>query len=82
MLYKKILRFLVLFISILTFNGCVSPKSIDQGEEAVLIYQPWFFGHGGVDKKAVSTGQIWVAFSTKVIKVNIKLTSLMNNLMT
>ena len=33
-------------------------------EECVLVYKPWFFGHGGVDEKAVETGQVWCVFST------------------
>ena len=52
--------------------GCISSNSVDQGEEAVLIYQPWFFGHGGVEETPVQTGQVWTVFSTKVLTVNVK----------
>lgn len=34
------------------------------GEESVLIYQPFFFGHGGVDETPISTGATWVANTT------------------
>lgn len=33
-------------------------------EEATLIMQPWFFGHGGVDPTPVSTGLEWCAWTT------------------
>lgn len=36
----------------------------DAGEEAVLIYKPWFFGHGGVDESPVRTGLTWCWWST------------------
>ena len=34
------------------------------GEESVLIYQPYFFGHGGVDSVPISTGATWCAVTT------------------
>jgi len=50
--------------------GChsVSPNA---DEEAVLIYKPWFFGHGGVDEKAVESGLTWCVFSTESEKFKI-----------
>lgn len=44
-------------------TGCtkVNPGA---GEEAVLVYKPWFFGHGGVDPEPVGTGLTWCAPST------------------
>ena len=39
----------------------VSP---DADEEAVLIYKPWFFGHGGVEENAVESGLTWCFWST------------------
>ena len=39
----------------------VSP---DADEEAVLIYKPWFFGHGGVEEDAVESGLTWCFWST------------------
>ena len=72
MFTKKLFTPTLILLALFTFNGCISSNSIDQGEEAVLIYQPWFFGHGGVDETPIKTGQIWTVFSTKVINVNLK----------
>ena len=36
----------------------------DAGQESVLIYKPWFFGHGGVDPEPVQTGFTWCAPTT------------------
>jgi regulator of protease activity HflC (stomatin/prohibitin superfamily) len=69
---KKAFNLLTLSLVLLALNGGSSSNSIDQGEEAVLIYQPWFIGHGGVDKIPIKTGQVWTVFSTKVVHVNLK----------
>ena len=55
---------LVSFATLLIFlTGCyrVTPNA---GEESVLIYQPYFFGHGGVDETPISTGATWCAITT------------------
>jgi regulator of protease activity HflC (stomatin/prohibitin superfamily) len=54
--------FLLAFIAIV-FTACyrVQPNA---GEESVLVYQPYFFGHGGVDDQAVSTGSTWCWMTT------------------
>lgn len=71
--YKKTLKYGILGIAAMfTLTGCVSPSSVDAGEEAVLIYKPWIFGHGGVDPKPVETGLVWTLWSTSVRRVNIK----------
>lgn len=60
---KKFLMILaVAFISIASVS-ChgVRPEA---GEESVLIYKPWFFGHGGVDMEPVQTGLTWCWWST------------------
>ena len=57
---KKIL-FLMLSVVLLTSCHSVSP---DADEEAVLIYKPWFLGHGGVDMDAVESGLTWCWWST------------------
>ena len=57
---KKIL-FLLFAVVALTSCHSVSP---DADEEAVLIYKPWFFGHGGVDEDAVESGLTWCFWST------------------
>ena len=69
---KKFLQLLATTIILFSLTGCISSNSVDQGEEAVLIYQPWILGHGGVDSAPIQTGQVWTAFSTKVVTVNVK----------
>ncbi len=60
---KKFTFIFALILSVCFLTSChsVSPKA---GEEAVLTYTPWFFGHGGVDHQAVPTGLTWCVFST------------------
>lgn len=61
---RKILWILaVACISIATLTSCHS-VSPDADEESVLIYKPWFFGHGGVDETAVESGLTWCFWST------------------
>jgi hypothetical protein len=48
--------------------GC-QYASPDQGQEAVLVRKPWFFGHGGVDPTPVKTGTALVAASTNILYV-------------
>lgn len=52
-----------ILLTIFLFVGChgVEPNA---DEEAVLIYKPWIFGHGGVDNEVVNTGLTWCWFST------------------
>lgn len=50
-------------------HGCVA---IEAGHEGVLVEQPFFFGHGGVDPVPVKTGRVMVALTTKVIDVDIR----------
>ena len=49
--------------------GCVA---IEAGHEGVLVEQPFFFGHGGVDPVPSKTGRVSVALTTKVIDVDIR----------
>lgn len=61
---KKLMLILAVAIaSIASLTSChgVRPEA---GEESVLIYKPWFFGHGGVDKDPVQTGLTWCWWST------------------
>jgi regulator of protease activity HflC (stomatin/prohibitin superfamily) len=48
--------------------GAVSPNA---GQVGVLVRKPWVFGHGGVDKTPVTTGNTYVALSTSVVYVNV-----------
>lgn len=54
---------LLAFVTALSLTSChsVSPGA---GEEAVLVYKPWFFGHGGVSESPVTTGLTWCWWST------------------
>lgn len=50
-------------------SGCAA---IEAGHEGVLIVQPFFFGHGGVDEVPAKTGRVWIAPTTKVQEVDIR----------
>ena len=49
--------------------GCVA---IEAGHEGVLVEQPFFFGHGGVDPVPAKTGRVGISPTTKVIDVDIR----------
>lgn len=53
-------------IAIFAMFSLTSCHSVEVGadEEAALVMQPWFFGHGGVDETPVSTGLEWCAVTT------------------
>jgi regulator of protease activity HflC (stomatin/prohibitin superfamily) len=55
--------------ALLFMSGCVA---IDAGHEGVMVEQPFFFGHGGVDPAPSKTGRVWVAPTTKVVEVDIR----------
>mgnify|MGYP001244678448 CR=1 FL=1 len=52
-------------------TGCVLTP-IDAGHEGVLVYKPFFFGHGGVDPVPATTGRLAVAPTTEVIEVDVR----------
>ena len=54
---------MIALVAMLCMTNCHS-VSPDADEEAVLIYKPWFFGHGGVDDDAVESGLTWCWWST------------------
>lgn len=60
-------RFIFIFTMVvllsISLSSCyrVQPNA---GEESVLVMQPYFFGHGGVDPTPVSTGATWCWFTT------------------
>jgi len=66
---RYILPAVVVFL--LSF-AVVSPQMIDAGQEGVVIKKPWFFGHGGVEEKIISTGMVWTVRSTTIVPVNLK----------
>ena len=60
---KKSMFILVVASFMMTLTSCyrVQPNA---GEESVLVYKPFFFGHGGVDDSPISTGATWCAMTT------------------
>ena len=63
--------FVVAVVALAASAGCAS-VSPGAGEEAVLIYKPWVFGHGGVEPEAVKTGRTYVALSTESVIVSVQ----------
>ena len=57
-----LLMLVIVFATLLSSCYRVQPNA---GQESVLIKQPYFFGHGGVDPVPVSTGSEWVAITTE-----------------
>jgi len=70
-LLKSILTAAALTLMSISFTGC-TPSNAGAGEEMVFVYQPYFFGHGGVDPEPATTGLTWTALSTIVERVNVK----------
>lgn len=66
------IRLLAVAVLVLVSTACVRTVSPDVGEEAVLIYKPWFFGHGGVDPTPVKTGRSIEWMSTSFVYVNMQ----------
>jgi len=60
----KTLKYMLLMAFVFLVGCSVSPEG---DEEAVLLKQPWIFGHGGVDLDAVKPGLVWVAPTTSAI---------------
>lgn len=60
---KKIFSIVLISCFVLGFTSChkVAPNV---GEECVLTYKPWFFGHGGIDMTPVESGLTWCAITT------------------
>jgi regulator of protease activity HflC (stomatin/prohibitin superfamily) len=52
-------------------TGCVL-HPIDAGHEGVLVYKPFFLGHGGVDSTPQTTGRVAIAPTTEVIDVDVR----------
>lgn len=68
---KKFICFIAIALMVsLTMTSChgVAPEA---DEEAVLIDYPWFFGHGGVQEKPVTSGLTWCWWSTSSEKFKI-----------
>ena len=61
---KFLTMFSIAIMAMFSLTSCIGCTTVDADEETVLIDKPWFFGHGGVQKKAVETGLEWIWWST------------------
>lgn len=61
--FKFILLAIVVMISFTSCDIC----TVDGGEEGVFIKKPWFFGEGGVDPNALTSGSEWKVWSTDYV---------------
>ena len=57
---------------VLAAMGLTGCAAIEAGHEGVLVEQPLFFGHGGVDAVPATTGRVMLAPTTKVIDVDVR----------
>lgn len=64
------MKYFSIFLLAILLIGCkkVQPNA---DEEAVLIYKPWIFGHGGVDETPVESGLTWCAPTTDYVTFKI-----------
>lgn len=67
---KRIVAIGLLVVGMMSFSGCSS--SVDAGYEGVVVKQPLFLGHGGVDETPIKTGLVWHAATTTIIPVNVR----------
>lgn len=61
---KFLAMFSIAIMAMFSLTSCIGCTTVNADEETVLIDKPWFFGHGGVQKKAVETGLEWIWWST------------------
>lgn len=61
---KLMIGIAVLVVVLIGTISSIHKVEPNADEEAVLIYKPILFGHGGVDKTPVRTGLTWCVFST------------------
>ena len=60
---KKTIQLFLLALSLASLTSCYLVQP-DAGQESVLVYKPYLFGHGGVDDTPISTGATWCAITT------------------
>lgn len=65
------MRLTGLLVCAALFTGC-SYASPGAGSEAVLVYRPLVFGHGGVDADSIKTGLTLTAWTTDAVYVNMQ----------
>jgi hypothetical protein len=63
---KKIFMFCAVILAAMSFTSC-DLCTVDGGEEGVFIKKPWFFGDGGVDPQALTSGSEWKVLSTDYV---------------
>ena len=64
--FRSILAiFALCLVSSVTLTSCYG-EDVDSTQEAVFTYQPWIWGHGGIDMTAGTTGRYWCWASTHV----------------
>ena len=67
---KYLLISLMAFLKLKITSSCHGVRP-DADEEAVLIYKPWLFGHGGIDMTPVESGLTWCVFTTDAVTFKI-----------
>jgi len=63
---------LLICTTLLTLTGCIGSVGVDQGEVAVMVKKPYFFGSEGVEKRVYTSGRHWKVWSTTGIVLNVK----------
>jgi len=61
---------MLLVITTVAFSSCYRVKP-SGNQESVLIYQPYFFGHGGVEPTPVASGSEWCACTTDHVEFSL-----------
>jgi hypothetical protein len=67
---RKFYAILAVLFAAVTFTSC-DLCTVDGGEEGVFIKKPWFFGDGGVDHQALTSGSEWKVISTDYVVYSI-----------
>ena len=67
---KKFYAILAVLFAAVSFTSC-DLCTVDGGEEGVFIKKPWFFGDGGVDHQALTSGSEWKVISTDYVVYSI-----------
>ncbi len=63
--YQLKLKIAILLIFVVAGLSSCYLVQPDAGQESVLVYKPYIFGHGGVDETPISTGATWCVFTTE-----------------
>jgi len=79
---KKIFAIMAMAIGLMFAASSCSLSTVDGDEEGVFIMKPWFFGHGGVDERALTEGASWRAWTTDFVtykKIPVKYTEVFDD---